>query len=94
MANIKSAKKAAIQNEKRRLINQDRRSDVKTSIKKVLAAISKGEAIEQVKSLAKLAESKLARAKNKIYHANASDRKVSRLAKRVSDYCRAKEATK
>ena len=94
MANIKSAKKQAIQNEKRRLINQDRRSDVRTAIKKVLVAISKGEKPEQVRDLAKVAESKLARAKNKIYHSNTSDRKVSRLAKRVSDYCREDKVTK
>ncbi|MEM8064323.1 30S ribosomal protein S20, partial [Morganella morganii] len=40
MANIKSAKKRAIQSEKRRQHNASRRSMVRTFIKKVYAAIA------------------------------------------------------
>lgn len=43
MANIKSAKKRAIQSEKRRKHNASRRSMVRTFIKKVYAAISSGD---------------------------------------------------
>lgn len=43
MANIKSAKKRAIQAEKRRQHNASRRSMTRTSIKKVTAAIAKGD---------------------------------------------------
>ncbi|GBL04716.1 30S ribosomal protein S20 [Glaciecola sp. KUL10] len=43
MANIKSAKKRAIQAEKRRQHNASRRSMTRTCIKKVIAAISAGD---------------------------------------------------
>lgn len=43
MANIKSAKKRAVQSEKRRQHNASRRSMVRTFIKKVYAAIASGE---------------------------------------------------
>lgn len=43
MANIKSAKKRAIQAEKRRQHNASRRSMTRTCIKKVLAAIQAGD---------------------------------------------------
>ncbi|MEL7290202.1 MAG: 30S ribosomal protein S20, partial [Pseudomonadota bacterium] len=43
MANIKSAKKRAIQAEKRRQHNASRRSMTRTSIKKVIAAIASGD---------------------------------------------------
>lgn len=43
MANIKSAKKRAVQSEKRRKHNASRRSMTRTFIKKVYAAISSGD---------------------------------------------------
>ncbi|MBE1286771.1 30S ribosomal protein S20 [Alteromonas sp. LMIT006] len=43
MANIKSAKKRAIQAEKRRQHNASRRSFTRTCIKKVIAAIAAGD---------------------------------------------------
>jgi small subunit ribosomal protein S20 len=43
LANIKSAKKRAIQSEKRRQHNASRRSFTRTCIKKVIAAISSGD---------------------------------------------------
>jgi len=43
LANIKSAKKRAIQAEKRRQHNASRRSMTRTSIKKVIAAIASGD---------------------------------------------------
>lgn len=43
MANIKSAKKRAIQSEKRRQHNASRRSMMRTYVKKVLAAIAAGD---------------------------------------------------
>ncbi|AOM41249.1 30S ribosomal protein S20 [Xenorhabdus hominickii] len=43
MANIKSAKKRAVQSEKRRQHNASRRSMVRTFIKKVYAAIAAGD---------------------------------------------------
>lgn len=49
MANIKSAQKRARQSEKRRLHNMAQRSKMRTSIKKVLNAISEGKKDEAVK---------------------------------------------
>jgi len=43
LANIKSAKKRAIQSEKRRQHNASRRSMTRTSLKKVLSAIASGD---------------------------------------------------
>ncbi|MFT5312179.1 MAG: small subunit ribosomal protein S20 [Paraglaciecola sp.] len=43
MANIKSAKKRALQSEKRRQHNASRRSMTRTSLKKILAAIASGD---------------------------------------------------
>ncbi|MFT4937102.1 MAG: small subunit ribosomal protein S20 [Paraglaciecola sp.] len=43
MANIKSAKKRALQSEKRRQHNASRRSMTRTSLKKVLVAIASGD---------------------------------------------------
>lgn len=89
MANIKSAKKQARQAEKRRLINMERRSSVKTAVRKLLLAIETGEEVAVVQTMFRAAEAKIARSKRKIMHANTADRKVSRLAKRVAIYASA-----
>lgn len=85
MANIKSAKKQAKQNIKRRAINLARKTAIKTAMKKVFTALEKQEPIEKTKELLRDAEAQLARAKNKgVLHANTVQRKISRLAKKVS----------
>jgi small subunit ribosomal protein S20 len=90
MANIKSAKKRAKQTIKKHSKNLARRSALKTSVKKVLAAVAVGEDIEKTKALLKEAESKLARAKGKkVLHKKTAQRKISRLAKRVASAERA-----
>lgn len=89
---IKSAKKRAIQNEKRRVVNTARKTSIKTAIKKVLVAIENKEGSATVADLFKDAESRIARAKRKIFHPNTASRKVSRLAKRVSDYIKSVNA--
>lgn len=94
MANIKSAKKRAIQGEKKHQINLARKSEVRTTVKKVLTAMENNAAVETVKDLMKEAETKLARAKNKIMHSNTASRKISRLAQRVADYTETKQAAK
>jgi small subunit ribosomal protein S20 len=88
MANIKSAKKAAVQSEKRRVINLARRSSVKTAVKSLLNAIDAKADVAMVQNLFREAEAKIARSKNKIMHANTASRKVSRLAQRVSAYAK------
>ena len=85
MANIKSAKKQAKQNIKRRKRNLARLTSLKTVVKKVLSAIANNAAVETTKELLRDAEAKLARAKSKrVIHNNTAARKISRLAKKVA----------
>jgi small subunit ribosomal protein S20 len=85
MANMKSAKKRAKQNEVRRTINVARRTSIKTAIKKVLVAIETKENSQTVQELFQDAQAKIARAKGKgLFHKNTAARKISRLAKRVA----------
>ena len=82
MANIKSAKKKAKQDEVRRLRNAARKSSIKTAIKKVQTAVEAGEDSETLKQLLRDAESKIARAKGKgVLKPNTAARRISRLAK-------------
>jgi small subunit ribosomal protein S20 len=86
MANIKSAKKQARRAEKRRMINMDRKSSIKTTVRKLLNAIEKGEAVETVQTMFRAAQADISRAKRKIMHVNTASRKISRLSKKVSEY--------
>jgi len=90
MANIKSAKKRAKQNEKRRLINLSRKTGVKTATKKVFDALKGETSVEETKKLLRDAEAKIARARGKgVLHRNTAARKISRLARAVSQAERA-----
>lgn len=93
MANIKSAKKRAIQSEQARVVNAARKTAIKSSTKSLTDAIAQGKDLDTLKALLKDVESKVARAKNKhVFHKNAAARKVSRLAKKLAAY--KKTATK
>ena len=59
MANIKSAKKRARTNEENRQLNVQRRSDIKTATKKVLAALEVND-VNLAQELLRQAESKIA----------------------------------
>jgi len=84
MANTKSAKKRAKQNEKRRLVNLSRRSAVKTATKKVFDAVDAND-VAVAKELFKAAESQIARARGKgILKKNTAARKISSLSKRIA----------
>lgn len=84
MANIKSAKKRILVNQTKAARNKAIRSKVKTSIKKVDAAIAAGDkAAAQAALLAATTEIDKAATKG-VYHKNNSARKVSRLAKMVN----------
>lgn len=84
MANIKSAKKRILVTEKKAARNKAIRSRVKTSIKKVDAAIAAGDKTAAAAALVN-ATSELEKATSKgVYHKNTSSRKVSRLAKAVN----------
>lgn len=83
MANKKSTKKRTLTNEKRRMRNVARRSELKTASKKVLAAVASND-LEAAKTLLRDAEAKIARAKGKgALKANTASRKISALAKHV-----------
>ena len=84
MANIKSAKKRVLIAERNAARNKAIRSKVKTSVKKVYAAIESGEKAQAQEAL-RLATVELEKAQTKgVYHKNMVGRKVSRLAKSVN----------
>ena len=84
MANIKSAKKRSISKQKKAERNKSIKSAVKTSIRKVEAAIEAKD--KEAASAALLnAISTIDKAASKgVYHKNTAARKVSRLSKAVN----------
>lgn len=84
MANIKSAKKRILVNRTKAARNKAIKSAVKTSIKKVDAAIANKDK-EAADVALKEAISTISKATSKgVYHKNTSSRKVSRLSKAVN----------
>lgn len=83
MANTSSAKKATRKIARRTAINKNRRSRVRTYVRKVEEALASGDqAAAQAAFLA--AQPELMRAASKgVMHRNTASRKVSRLASRV-----------
>ena len=84
MANIKSAKKRILVNRTKAARNKAIRSAVKTSIKKVEAAVAANDKAAASAALVK-AISTIDKATSKgVYHKNNASRKVSRLSKAVN----------
>ena len=84
MANIKSAKKRILVNRTKAERNKSIRSKVKTSIKKVDAAIAAND-LEAAKAALLAATSEIDKAASKgVYHKNTASRKISRLSKAVN----------
>ena len=84
MANIKSAKKRILVNQKKAAKNKAVRSKVKTAIKKVDAAITANDkAAAQAALTACITEIDKATSKG-IYHKNTASRKISRLTLAVN----------
>lgn len=84
MANTKSAKKATRKMERRTAINKNRRTRMKTEVRRVEEAIAAGNKTEAAAAL-KAAEPVLARSgQTGIVHKRAASRKVSRLAAAVN----------
>ena len=84
MANIKSAKKRVLVTAKKTERNKSIRSEVKTYIKRVEAAVESGDKALAESEL-KAATSKIEAAASKgVYHDNDAGRKVARLAKLVN----------
>jgi small subunit ribosomal protein S20 len=83
MANTASAKKATRKIERRTAVNRQRRSRLRTFIKKVEEALLSGNA-EAAAAALKTAEPVIMRAAQKgVVHANTASRKVSRLSRAV-----------
>ena len=83
MANIASAKKRARQAEERRLRNKSRRSEMRTSMKKVLKAVKTGDH-DQAQQAFRSAVRVLDRSANRgIIHKNKAARHKSRLNAKV-----------
>lgn len=84
LANIKSAKKRILVNQTKAARNKAIRSAVKTSIKKVDAAVAANDKVAANAALTD-AISTISKAASKgVYHKNNAARKVSRLSKAVN----------
>lgn len=84
MPNIKSAIKRAKTNEEARAYNATIKSDMRTAVKKVEAAILENNA-EAAKEYYSIASKKLEKAASKgIIHKNTAARKKSRLAQQIN----------
>lgn len=84
MANIKSAKKRILVNETKAARNKSIRSKVKTTVKKVDAAIGAGDKAA-ASAILVVAISEIEKAASKgVYHSNTASRKVSRITKAVN----------
>lgn len=83
MANTSSAKKAARKIARRTDVNRNRRSRVRTYVRKVEEALAAGDRSAAEAAFA-AAQPELMRAANRgVLHMNTASRKVSRLAQRV-----------
>lgn len=83
MANSPQAKKRARQNERRAAVNKNRRSRIRTFLRKVEEAIASGDQ-EAASTALKAAQPELMRGVTKgIVHKNTAARKMSRLSSRV-----------
>jgi len=83
MANTKSAQKSARQTIRRTAVNKSRRSEMRTYVRRVEAALDAKDGAAATEAL-KTAEPLLARAAQRcIVHKNSASRKISRLTKRI-----------
>ena len=83
MANTKSAKKAVRKIATRTAVNKNRRSRMRTYVRRVEAAIEAGDK-EAAQEALKAAQPEVMRSATKgLMHKNTASRKVSRLAARV-----------
>ncbi|MEL6201131.1 MAG: 30S ribosomal protein S20 [Pseudomonadota bacterium] len=83
MANTVSAKKATRKIEARTAVNKNRRSRVRTYIRRVEEAIA-GNKVDEAKEALRAVQPELMRAASKgVMHKNTASRKISRLAARV-----------
>ncbi len=84
MANIKSAKKRILVTETKTSRNKSIKSEVKTSIKKVEAAVTANDKAAASAALATAISNIESAASKGVYHKNNAARKVSRVTKLVN----------
>ncbi|AXW86000.1 MULTISPECIES: 30S ribosomal protein S20 [Lonsdalea] len=84
MANIKSAKKRAVQSEKRRKHNASRRSMMRTFIKKVYAAIATGDKEAALKAFNEMQPIVDRQASKGLIHKNKAARHKSNLIAQIN----------
>lgn len=84
MANIKSAKKRILVNRTKAERNKAIKSGVKTSVKKVIAAIEANDKAAAQQALVAATATIDKAATKGVYHKNTASRKVSRLAQAVN----------
>ncbi len=83
MANSPQSKKRARQTERRTLVNKNRRTRIRTFIRKVEEAIAGGNQADAATAL-KAAQPEIMRGVSKgIFHKNTASRKISRLSARI-----------
>lgn len=83
MANTSSAKKRVRRDEKKTVVNRDRRNRIRTFIKKVEAAIQSGDKAAASDAL-KTAQPELMRGVTRgVVFKNTAARKISRLSRRI-----------
>ncbi len=83
MANTSSAKKCVRKMARKTIVNKNRRTNVRSSLRKVEDAITAGDQAAAKAALV-TAEPAMMRAVGKgIFHKNTGSRKISRLSKRV-----------
>lgn len=84
MANLKASKKSSVTTEKSRLRNIARKSEIKTTTKKIVEALAAKD-VTTAQTLMRLVESKIARACTKgVVKKETASRKIGRLAKKVA----------
>lgn len=83
MANIKSAKKRAIQSEKRRQHNASRRSMMRTYLKKTIAAVTAGDKEAATKAFAEVQPILDRMATKGLIHKNKAARHKANLAAQI-----------
>ncbi|MCI0737369.1 MAG: 30S ribosomal protein S20 [Beijerinckiaceae bacterium] len=84
MANTPSAKKAVRKIVRRAEVNRSRRSQMRTSVRKVEEAIAAGDPGAALEALRAAQPLIMRSAQKGIVHSNAAARKVSRLTRRVN----------
>ena len=92
MANTKSAIKAARQNEKRRIANKAKVTEVRTYAKKVEAQLDTGTKDDAMKALKAFEKIGMKAVSKGLFHINTISRRISRLYARIKTKFDAKVA--